>query len=370
MAVFGNPFGEIFDSNAPAFVTQGAPNGSQFSGDLSRFGASTNNSASAGSIQSAGQSSGGGLVNQTGLGQVSQNPFAIAAIPSTSRDSTFGQNNAFSPFAEVFDGDGSNGREGHEADDGSGFIGNAIDTNARDFASHAMMGLGMTTGLGAAQMLGKAGFEAVTGKPFGLSSLADALGFGTPDAFGHDADGTVDIGNDNTAQQNNDIANQVDTFSTLSTPPGFGVNAADMGEAEDEEADDDTSTPGDGSHDGMPGNQNAESGAMGDEGGSGSGECVIATHALAAGAFTRRDKANAVIWCRKHLHGSRLGEAFRRGYRWHGNRAIARGEADRHYGEFRQFVDCVTGKDRSAKACLSVAWRALQFTATGLFVRR
>ena len=97
--------------------------------------------------------------------------------------------------------------------------------------------------------------------------------------------------------------------------------------------------------------------------------CVIATHAVSHGVFTQTEKAKAVIWCKQNLHNTWYGEAFRRGYRWHGNRAIAKGVKPTHYKEFNSFVNFVTGKKRTLKGSLTVCKRAVQFFVTGLFVK-
>jgi hypothetical protein len=109
-------------------------------------------------------------------------------------------------------------------------------------------------------------------------------------------------------------------------------------------------------------------GGSGDQSGGPDG-CVIATHAVSHGVFTQTEKAKAVIWCKQNLHNTWYGEAFRRGYRWHGNRAIAKGVKPTHYKEFNSFVNFVTGKKRTLKGSLTVCKRAVQFFVTGLFVK-
>ena len=54
---------------------------------------------------------------------------------------------------------------------------------------------------------------------------------------------------------------------------------------------------------------------------SGGGGCVIATHAVNSGAFTKDTKREAVRWCIKNLHRTWWGEAIRRGYRYYGQKA-------------------------------------------------
>lgn len=151
-------------------------------------------------------------------------------------------------------------------------------------------------------------------------------------------------------------------------PPGlddFGGDPDEAGGGGTSDANGDpASTPG--FDDADPTNSDAATGE-----GSGAGDsCVIATHAVAAGAFDRREKAQAVRWCRQNLHGSVLGEAFRRGYRRAGRKAIARGEADKHYGEFRSFVDFVTGRKRTIAGALVVLRRGIGFTVSGLIHRK
>ena len=51
-------------------------------------------------------------------------------------------------------------------------------------------------------------------------------------------------------------------------------------------------------------------------------DCVIATHGISTGGFSRLDKAKAELWCERTYHGKWYGEAFRRGYRHAGNKAI------------------------------------------------
>lgn len=97
--------------------------------------------------------------------------------------------------------------------------------------------------------------------------------------------------------------------------------------------------------------------------------CVIATHAVQNGAFHVRELAEAKRWCEAALHGKWWGEAMRRGYRWIGRRAIARGQAPAHYAEFKRYVGFGNGKDRSLKAMATFAVRSVQMFIIGLFVR-
>jgi len=97
--------------------------------------------------------------------------------------------------------------------------------------------------------------------------------------------------------------------------------------------------------------------------------CVIATHATQNNVegFSLMDKAKAEIWCEKKYHGTWYGEAFRRGYRYLGNRAIERGEAHKHYQEFKDFVAYGRGLKKGLKPALNYYFRTAQFFAIGLF---
>ena len=109
---------------------------------------------------------------------------------------------------------------------------------------------------------------------------------------------------------------------------------------------------------------------MGDGGGGGGGgACVIATHAVANGAFTPNEKRQAVKWCVKNLHHTWWGEAIRRGYRYYGRKAIEAGKAKNHYQEFRDYVAFATGTRKTPKTALTFAWRNVQFFVTGIFVK-
>ena len=105
-----------------------------------------------------------------------------------------------------------------------------------------------------------------------------------------------------------------------------------------------------------------------DSGGTGKGGCVIATHAVANGGFSPDVKREAVRWCVKNLHHKWYGEAIRRGYRYHGNKAIEAGRAHNHYEEFKDYVDFATGKKRNFKNLGTFVYRTAQFFITGLFV--
>jgi|9_EtaG_2_1085328.scaffolds.fasta_scaffold09515_2 hypothetical protein len=99
--------------------------------------------------------------------------------------------------------------------------------------------------------------------------------------------------------------------------------------------------------------------------GAGSG-CVIATHAVNSGAFTKDTKREAVRWCVKNLHRTWWGEAIRRGYRYYGQKAIEEGKAKNHYQEFKDYVAFGTGKRRTLKTGWTFVYRSVQFFIRGL----
>ena len=95
-------------------------------------------------------------------------------------------------------------------------------------------------------------------------------------------------------------------------------------------------------------------------------ECVVATHAVAAGAFNYKTKRQAVVWCMHNLHDRWWGEAIRRGYRHLGRKKIEQGKAAEHYSEFRGYIDFATGRKRTLKGALHFAARSVQFLVVGL----
>ena len=108
----------------------------------------------------------------------------------------------------------------------------------------------------------------------------------------------------------------------------------------------------------------------GDSGGASSGGgCVIATHGISTGGFSALDKAKAEIWCERTYHGKWYGEAFRRGYRYAGNKAIQKGKAEKHYQEFKDFVACGRGIKKDWKSKINYYKRTVQFFLTGLIVK-
>ena len=106
----------------------------------------------------------------------------------------------------------------------------------------------------------------------------------------------------------------------------------------------------------------------GDDGGGdkSGGGCVIATHAVNSGAFTKDTKREAVRWCVKNLHRTWWGEAIRRGYRYYGQKAIEEGKAKNHYQEFKDYVAFGTGKRRTLKTGWTFVYRSVQFFIRGL----
>ena len=107
-------------------------------------------------------------------------------------------------------------------------------------------------------------------------------------------------------------------------------------------------------------------GGNGGGGGGGGSGCVIATHAVNSGAFTKDTKREAVRWCVKNLHRTWWGEAIRRGYRYYGQKAIEEGKAKNHYQEFKDYVAFGTGKRRTLKTGWTFVYRSIQFFIRGL----
>ena len=95
-------------------------------------------------------------------------------------------------------------------------------------------------------------------------------------------------------------------------------------------------------------------------------DCVIATHAVAAGAYNHQTKRQAVVWCMNALHGKWWGEAVRRGYRHLGRRKIAQGKAAEHYDEFRRYIDFASGKNRTLRGAITFTLRTAQFFVVGM----
>ena len=125
-------------------------------------------------------------------------------------------------------------------------------------------------------------------------------------------------------------------------------------------------------------NKSSGGGSSGGGGGGGSSPsassaasgCVIATHAVASGAFQSNDKANAVEWCKKTLHDKWWGETMRKGYRYLGRKHIANGTAETVYKEFKECIEWANGKRPfSIKVASRYYYRAIQTFLVGLFVK-
>jgi len=99
---------------------------------------------------------------------------------------------------------------------------------------------------------------------------------------------------------------------------------------------------------------------------SSSSDCVIATHAVASGAFNPQTKRAAVVWCMNNLHDRWWGEAVRRGYRHLGRKKIEQGKAREHYDEFRRYIDFASGKKRTLRGALTFTLRTTQFFVVGM----
>ena len=97
-----------------------------------------------------------------------------------------------------------------------------------------------------------------------------------------------------------------------------------------------------------------------------SSSCVVATHAVSAGAFTPSMKREAVVWCMHNLHDKWWGEAIRRGYRHLGRKKIEQGKAHEHYQEFRDYIAFANGKRRTIRGAINFTLRTAQFFAVGL----
>ena len=97
--------------------------------------------------------------------------------------------------------------------------------------------------------------------------------------------------------------------------------------------------------------------------------CVVATHAVASGAFTPSMKREAVVWCMDVLHGKWWGEAIRRGYRHLGRKKIEQGKAHEHYAEFRRYIAFANGKERTLRGALTFTLRTAQFFAVGMITK-
>ena len=99
-------------------------------------------------------------------------------------------------------------------------------------------------------------------------------------------------------------------------------------------------------------------------------DCVIATHALSSGMFKPEDRANAVDWCVKSLHGKWWGEIMRRGYRYLGRKHIANGTAELVYDEFKECLEWANGKRPfEMRVASRYIYRVIQTFIVGMFVK-
>ena len=105
------------------------------------------------------------------------------------------------------------------------------------------------------------------------------------------------------------------------------------------------------------------------EGDTGGGGCVIATHGLSTGGFTAMEKAKAELWCQKTYHGKWYGEAFRKGYKAAGMKHINAGTAPSVYQEFKDFVAYGRGIKRGWRLGFNYYLRTITFFFTGLFIK-
>jgi hypothetical protein len=104
--------------------------------------------------------------------------------------------------------------------------------------------------------------------------------------------------------------------------------------------------------------------------GEGGGGCVIATHGVMTGGFTKMEKIKAELWCAKKYHGKWYGEALRRGYRHAGQKRVDAGTVTAgHYQEFKDFVAYGRGLKKGLRIGLNYYWRTLSFFVNGLFLR-
>lgn len=123
-------------------------------------------------------------------------------------------------------------------------------------------------------------------------------------------------------------------------------------------------TPGKGSY------SNSRVGDVDRSGGPSKGDgCVIATHAMSSGSFSRLDRAKAIAWCEKNWHGKWWGEVLRKGYRILGRNKINAGEADKYYDDFKNFVDYGRGKNKSLRNGIKYYSYIVRFFLAGLFLK-
>ena len=155
--------------------------------------------------------------------------------------------------------------------------------------------------------------------------------------------------------------------SGSSAPRGGGADAASSDFGKEDVGTSPTGISGPPGRGGSSGGPPSQGGGGGGGGSSNGGSpCVIATHAVNSGAFTKDTKREAVRWCVKNLHRTWWGEAVRRGYRYYGQKAIEEGKAKNHYQEFKDYVAFGTGKRRTLKTGWTFVYRTVQFFLKGL----
>ena len=80
------------------------------------------------------------------------------------------------------------------------------------------------------------------------------------------------------------------------------------------------------------------------------------------------DRARAIAYCKKKYHGKWYGELFRKGYQYLGRKAIERGDAENHYGEFKDFVSFGRGQRTDWRTRLNFYKRTAQFIFVGAWL--
>jgi hypothetical protein len=101
----------------------------------------------------------------------------------------------------------------------------------------------------------------------------------------------------------------------------------------------------------------------------GGGWCVVFTHGVKTGFFTRKEKKEAMRWCIKNAHGTWYGEAFRRGYRSWGNKLIKNGKHEKAYKKVQNFMNFATKKKRNLKTAWFYYTMWVEFFFKGLFIK-
>lgn len=282
---------------------------------------------------------------------------------------------SYSPISDVESGNPVGGYGASGLVDASGNFGGGLGQGISNNSISTALGL-MATG----ETLGKApGTIGIVGDLMSLGgkAMADAQINAINESF--DALGGSNNGLDQPGVIS--VSDASGNVATVATPSSIAAADAAWGETQGINADaadfdigvSDLGSSGDpGSYGGGYDAEGGVADGVGDaggDGGDGGDGCVIATHAVAHGSFTPREKKKAVVWCVKTLHDKWWGEAIRRGYRFYGNRAIKAGKAHEYYEEFRDFIRFATGTKRTLSTAKTFAWRSIQFFVTGLFVK-